>query len=53
MAWLRGLQRSMAGPNSPGMGAVPGSIKEESENEVGRAASAPMIDMCRVKNTCE
>lgn len=53
MEWLRGLQKNTAGPNSPGMGAVPGSAKGEAENEVGRAASAPVIDTCRVKNTCE
>lgn len=49
--WLRGLQRNMAGPEPPGMSAVLGSAKGEAEKEVGRAALAPTIDTCRLKNT--
>lgn len=41
----------MAGPKTPGMGAVLGSAEGEAQKEVGRAALAPMIDTCWLKNT--
>lgn len=51
MVGLRGLERNMAGPKTPGTSAARGSAKGEAEKEVGRAALAPTIDTCQLKNT--